>query len=351
MPFITHDEEQERRADPRRRLIPWAAALGAFLLGMALTLWLAREEHRRAEIEHRRAFVESASGVVEAIEQQLSDCERLIRTFQSVFLASMRVTEDDFRLVFENLRDDRARVNLQALAYAERQVLDGRERYITTIFMPVRGNEAIRGLDVGEQPSNLRSLIESRDTNQVSMSAPFKLRQSQGVNTAVDGFILSLPLFADGAAPTTVADRRRTFVGSMGASFRTPNLITSVIPADGGLVAEVAVDDVTDRLPRRLHHHRVGPAASNEQHAQKIRFGGRTWLITVLGARGAAMSPWLGRDLWLGVLMSALLAALSWSLVSTRERALLLARSMSERYRASEERFRRLTELLPSLVL
>ena len=180
MPFDQTDRPQERRNPSQRPWSPWAVALGAFVLGMSLSLWQARADQRLAETEHRREFVEAASDIAGAIELQLSDCERLIRTFQSVFLASREVTAEEFGLVFDNLRDDRARVNLQALAFAQRVVGDGdgRERYITSIFMPIRGNESIRGLDVNEQPNNLASLLASRDTDEVRMSAPFPLRQT-----------------------------------------------------------------------------------------------------------------------------------------------------------------------------
>ncbi|GHB93646.1 bifunctional diguanylate cyclase/phosphodiesterase [Thermomonas carbonis] len=351
MSFEQTQHQQETRNASERRWLPWVAALTAFVLGMALTIWQALADHRFAQIEQRREFVEAASGIVDAIELQLSDCERLIRTFQSVFLASQEVTPDEFRLIFDNLRDDRARVNLQALAFAKRVVGDGRERFITSIFLPIRGNESIRGLDVNEQPSNLLSLLESRDTDEVSMSAPFPLRQTMGKTSAVDGFILRLPVFGKGSVPTTVEERQRAFVGSLGASFRLPNLITSVVPSNG-MIAQVVVDDMTDGSPRRLHQHGLGTAdAAAHHHRQQIRFGGRTWRVTVHGLRSAEVSPWSGSILWLGTLVSALLAALSWSLFSTRERAISLAGSMSQRFRASEERFRRLTELLPSLVV
>ncbi len=353
MPFDQTDRPQERRNPSQRPWSPWAVALGAFVLGMSLSLWQARADQRLAETEHRREFVEAASDIAGAIELQLSDCERLIRTFQSVFLASREVTAEEFGLVFDNLRDDRARVNLQALAFAQRVVGDGdgRERYITSIFMPIRGNESIRGLDVNEQPNNLASLLASRDTDEVRMSAPFPLRQTEGKTTAVDGFILRLPVYTAGSVPTTEAERRRAFVGSLGASFRIPNLITRLMPSKAGVIAEVLVDDITDGVPRRLYQHGVGSTDPDARHQQQIRFGGRTWMVTVHGSRTAAANPWTGSILWLGTLASILLAALSWSLVSTRERAISLAQAMSERFRSSEERFRRLTELLPSLVV
>jgi CHASE1-domain containing sensor protein len=177
---------------PIRGFNPWIVALIALLLGMALTSWLAHAATARVQAERQRAFGVAARGVVASIAAQLSDCERLIRTFQSVYLASDEVTEQEFARVYENLQTDRARVNLQALAFAERVVEGGRERYITTVFMPRHGNEAIRGLDVTEQPNNLRALLASRDSNLVNMSAAVTLRPS-GPAAWVDGFILRLP--------------------------------------------------------------------------------------------------------------------------------------------------------------
>lgn len=351
MPFADANKDPRARVARGRLWLASAAALVVFLLAMSLSVWLALTEQRRDGIEHQQAFAAAAGELTHAIEAQLSDCERLIRTFQSVFLASDRVTGSEFRMVFDNLRDDRARINLQALAYAKKVVRDGREHHITTIFMPVHGNEAIRGLDVNDQPNNLQALVESRDTNHVRMSAPFALRQSLGAGGSVDGFILRLPVYAEGIAPRTVAERRRAFVGSLGASFRLPNLISSTMPATPGMIAQVLVDDITDGASRRLYQHSIGPVEASLRHAQLVRFGGRTWMVTVFGAGGTFTSLWKGSALWLGALGSALLAALTWSLVSTRERAVSLAAAMSERFRSSEDRFRKLNELLPSLVV
>ena len=351
MPF--DNIETEKALSPHRSaksaLNPWLAALIAFFLAISLTAWLARGEEQRAERERQRAFADAASDIAASIQDQLSDCERLIRTFQSVFIASDEVTAEEFSRVYDNLQTDRARVNLQALAFAKRTTGDGRERFITTIFVPRRGNESIQGLDVTEQPTNLRALAESRDSNQISMSAPFTLRQS--TSGTIDGFILRLPVYAAGTMPLTIPERRRLLVGSLGASFRIRNLIDGVMPSEAGLIADVVVDDITDGIPRRLHRHQVGSVDPARERSQQLHFGGRTWMVTVHGSVNATERAWWVSTFWLGTFASLLLAALSWSLVSTRERALALGSAMSERFRASEERFRKLTELLPSLVL
>ena len=355
MPFDNIDREKSAtwRSGPRRGMDPWVAAIIAFMLGMTLTLWISRGEQRRAEREQRREFVEAAGGIVTAIRSQLSDCERLIRTFQSVFLASDKVTANEFSRVYDNLQIDRGRINLQALAFAQRVPMADGDHYITTMFVPARGNQAIQGLDVTQQPNNLRALLESRDTNQVRMSPPFTLKQSGSQATTIDGVILRLPVYAIGTDPRTVDERRLALVGSIGASFRIRDLIGSVMPTANELFADVVVEDISDRTPRPLYQHRgdTRTAAIGARHEQQIRFGGRTWVVKLTEAPlGATPQRWVS-TFWLGVLTSALLAALSWSLFSTRRRAITLAAAMSERFRASEERFRKLTELLPSLVL
>ena len=333
------------------RLTPWLAALAALALGMAVSLQLERGEQARAQGEHQRLFDEAAADIGAALASQLADSERLIRTFQSVFIASESVTQDEFVRVYDNLTSDRARINLQALAYAER-VRDGSgERYLTNLFAPVAGNEAIRGLDVARQASNMAALQVSRDSNQVHMSAPFKLMQSGTAGPAVDGFILRLPVYDSGSNPRTVEERRRLLIGSLGASFRLRDLIGGVMPANGGLIASVEIHDVTDGVPRLLHAHRIAGAQEGLRRQEAIRFGGRVWSVNVAGSPLVATGPWWARTFWLGSLASLFLAALVWSLVSTRQRAVALGKAMSERARASEERFRKLTELLPSLVL
>ena len=349
---IEREKSAPMRARPPRTIDPWVAALLAFLLGITLTLWFSWREQLRTDRERSEAFKETARGIAASIASQLSDCERLIRAFQSVFLASDEVSNEEFNRVYNNLQIDRARNNLQALAYAQRVAMADGDHYITTMFAPIQGNEVIRGLDVNTQLNNLRTLQESRDTNLVGMSSPFILRQS-GPAAGLDGFILRLPVYAAGAAPQTVAERRMALVGSLGASFRIRDLIGSVMPTGNDVVVDVVVNDISDGTPRPLYRHGVGTGggASGLRHEEKILFGGRTWMVTVSRAPDDAVHPWRASTFWLGTLVSALLAALSWSLVSTRKRAIALGVAMSERFRESEERFRKLTELLPSLVL
>lgn len=354
MPFESRDIGVSVAASPPGRRVPaWAWAALACVLGMALTLWLAAAERHRSRSEAQRVLEQETRGVAAAIRQQLEQCGHLIRAFQSIFLASETVTEIEYIRAYENMQSNgAARVSLQALAYAERRRQADGDHYVTTLFAPQSGNLAIRGLDVNSQPSNLQALERSRDTDELAMSAPFALRQG-GRRSLGDGFILRLPVFAPGAHPGTVQARRAAIIGSVGASFRISDLIASALPTSPEQLADVVVEDISSGSPRPLYSHAFanrGNGAAHSEHAEVLQFGGRIWKVVVRGTEHPEGGSWL-LVLWIGAAISALLAALTWSLVSTRERAITLGTSMARRFQASEERFRKLNELLPCLVL
>ena len=332
----------------RRRVPAWLWACLAFLLGIGLTLWLAYVEKQRDTRDAHHAFTIETTRIATGIRTQLEQCEHLIRAFQSVFLASDDVTPAEYARAYENLQSNgEIRVSLQALAYAQRQPGPTGDHYVTTMFAPVPGNEAIRGLDVVSQPMNLEALLRSRDSNRIAMSAPFRLRQSG----ATDGVILRLPIYASGAVPSTVEGRRQAAIGSIGASFQIAHLIATAVPAASEILAEVSITDISDGTVRPLLVKHFDAAMTSPAHVVQVRFGGRLWTVATHARAGLYAEGNWQTVLWVGGVISLLLAALTWSLVSTRERAIVLGTALGKRFLASEERFRRLNELLPCLVL
>ena len=335
----------------RRHVRAWHWALLAFLLAMGLTSWLALVEKRRGERDAHHAFTMEARLISDKIREQLQQCEHLVRAFQSVFLASEHVSPEEYARAYENMRfNDHVRFSLQALAYAERQSGPAGDIYPTVLYAPHAGNEALAGLDAASQPMNLDAILRAGDSNKVAMSAPFPLLQSGGAGPA-DGLILRLPVYAGGTVPESVEGRRQALAGSVGASFRFLDLIDPVIPKTTQALADVRISDVSEAAPQRLFERHFGERNSEEVHVVELNFGGRRWQVSGHPKYDQeAQGDWV-RVLGIGGLISILLAALTWSLAATRERAIVLGTRMGRRYLDSEERFRRLNELLPCLVL
>ena len=340
---------------------PWSAAAWiwsalALMVGVALTLWLAGQQHQRQASADAAEFQRVAERTHRAISQQLDASGWVVRAVQTLFLTSDAVTASEFENMYANLHPDEHFHSLLALVYARRDVQDdGRERFISTLVAPRAGNERVFGLDVGTQPTNLAAVLRSRDSDQPALSAPFRLVQFAERGIEADGVILRLPIFTPGPPPTTVVERRARFRGSLGVSFQLSELIAGALPEDARKSLHVQVSDVSDAvtLPLFDSHPDAHPqSTSGNRFDRRLEYGGRIWRVH---AHAAGHSPnavqWSESTLWPGLLASLLLALLVWSVATTRRRALELGWDMSRQYRESEERFRALNDRLPALVL
>ncbi len=338
---------------------PWRPAaylwsLLALLLGLTLALIVHYQQKHRQEVAQTFVRDELAGKTYVALQTRLHSAESLLRAVQTLFLASDEVTAAEFDSFYLNMRLRQQFPSLLALAYAQREVRADGEHYVTRWVDPLPGNEAVVGLDVGVQPRNLAGLLASRDTDQMTLSAPFRPVQQPASVAPDDGITVRLPIFSPGEPPQTVADRRARMRGSIAVSFRTSSLISSALPDQLTRELHLRINDVTGQAALPLFDSRPDLAmpASGYRYERKLTYGGRVWDIVMQPLDSSpATIAWSQSSLPAGLLMSVLLALLVFSVASTRQRALELGSQMSRRYRESEERFRALNELLPALVL
>ncbi|MFD0739183.1 EAL domain-containing protein [Lysobacter koreensis] len=334
---------------------PWALSLLALVLGAALSVWLADLQQRRAEASRQAVLAATAQGGYDALVARLQECELLLRSVQTLYQTSLEVEPKEFAHAYANLRPRERFPSLQAIAYAHKETRGDGDHYITTMVQPQTGNQRLLGLDVNSQPTNLAAVLASRDSNTPAVSAPFRLVQRRGGHARADGVTLRLPVYSPGAPPVTLAERRARMRGSLAASFGAGDLIASAFPASARDALHIEVTDITGGAAHPL----FAPLADNHDSARSpmrfdrdLAYGGRVWRVAMhpRDHNGLAFD-WTQSLLLPELLASVLLALLVWSVATTRRRALELGWAMSRRYRASEERFRALNELLPALVL
>ena len=345
------------------RLSAYLWSLLALLLGLAVTLVVHHQQEHWQQTEQTHARDELANKSYAALQTKLHSAESLLRAVQTLYLASDEVTATEFASFYTNLRPREQFPGLLALAYAHREVRADGEHYITRLVEPQAGNEALPELDVGAQPHNLAGLLASRDTDQATLSAPFRPVQQTEVGPG-DGLTMRLPIFSSGSPPQTLAERRERMRGSIAVSFRVSKLIVSALPDPLPRELRLRISDVTGQSlsqptssqPAALPLFDSNPGAAmptgGYRFERKLAYGGRVWDVLMEQQDAAPTSiSWRQSTLPAGLLASVLLALLVYSIVSTRQRALALGWQMSRRYRESEERFRALNELLPALVL
>ena len=331
----------------------WLAGAVAFVAAMTLGVLaalvhadtLGRDRDARLDRLAERSFDE--------VERRLHACGQLVRSMQALFLSSDEVTVDEFQAMYDNLQPRAQFPSLQAIAFARRAAgPDGATvDYVTTLVAPLPGNRMLVGLNVASQPANFAAAQFSRDADREVMSAAFQLVQRAGLDGPNDGITLRLPVYASGAKPRDVAERRQREIGSLAVSFRVARLIEDSLPAETLENFALVVEDVTGDTPVPLYAHAPDAARGPGHFERELRYGTRVWRLRAqpLAAAAVGWAPWV--TFAIGVLVSGLLASLAWSLAGTRERALALARRMSAQYVESEERFRVLNERLPALVL
>jgi diguanylate cyclase (GGDEF)-like protein/PAS domain S-box-containing protein len=327
------------------------------LAGVALSATVALGQYRAARAERDVQLDRLAERSFDALENQLAVCGLLVRSVQSLFLASDELTALEFDRVYENLRPRQVFPSLQAMAYSRRTVADGRETYVTELVVPRAGNERVIGLDLRTQPDNLAAAKRAEATDQPAMTAAFKLIQLAEAPGSHDGVVIRLPVYTPGSPPRSPAERNARLRGSLAVSFRLSTLIERALPAETRESMDVQVRDLTDPAQPLVYDAQSrDPAAM--RHAPMLRqrdigYGGRVWRVELRPRAGFATVPWeqpagvfAG-----GVLASLLLGLLVWTMLRTRRQALELAEQWSAQYRESEARFRSVNELLPALVL
>ena len=342
-----------------RSVNPWVLRITSLLwvlvvlaVGLAITWNLAESEQAREQAQRRRDFQNAANRVVDRLQNELENCELVLRSMQSLFLASREVGAEEYATAFANLDVQRRMPSLQALAYAERRPGPGGDRFVTTLAEPLARNRDVIGLEVNRQPVNLRPLMASLQSDQVAMSANFRLIQPEVRDVPGGGIIMRLPVFTPGARPRTPAERVARFRGSIGASFVVQRLISTALDGESRSRLHMRVLDVSEGAPQVLYRSEPGqPDARHDRSWRQLAFGGRSWRIEMVDKDGTLPPLRESRLLQLGLVSTLLSAALVLSLATTRVRAIELGQSIARRHRDSEERFRLLNELLPTLVL
>ncbi|WP_245889835.1 bifunctional diguanylate cyclase/phosphodiesterase [Fulvimonas soli] len=334
----------------------WGVLVLAGALAVALALY------QRQRVEQAERYQAELTVVVDRSQtqllRQLQSTELLVRSVQTVFLASDDVTPVEFERLYENLHARELFPSLLALAYAPREARPDGEHYVTRMAAPREGNAQLLGLDLAAQPGNLAAALSARDTDRGTLSGPMHLIQDVARRHPGMGVVMRLPIYSPGDPPRTVEQRRARVIGTIGLSFLVDDLVRTALPADAAARMHVQLADVTGGQPQPLFDSAPGrpiPALVAERglsFERRLPYGGREWLLVMAPFdAGLPPPPWQQSVLLPGAIISVLLGVLAWLLGDTRRRALQAGWRMSQRYRESEERFRALNEMLPALVL
>jgi signal transduction histidine kinase/CheY-like chemotaxis protein len=334
-----------------------------FAFGVSIAMFVLARGWEEDRI--RRHFEWDATTLAERLNNGLDEYLDVLRSIESLSAAAPGFSRADFRAFLAHsleryrgiqaLAWDRRVMDPQRAAFEAEGRSDGlaafqiteqvaggrlvraarRDEYVAVVYVePEPGNEPLLGYDVGSDPVRARALGRARDTGEPAATGRMTLVQATDGEA---GFAVYLPIYAGGALPGTIEERRRDLRGFATALFRVRDLVeASLEGADNrGIVLRIE-DEAASADERPLYEGEPGtrrtadaagggapqPARLMSPWHTTLEVADRRWSLSFTPSPGylAAQRTWQS---WLvlssGLLFTCLLGAFQFVLACRAE--------------------------------
>ncbi|MFA4970407.1 MAG: diguanylate cyclase, partial [Sulfuritalea sp.] len=347
----------------------WPAWI-ALASSLALTLVAWRYTQQDIGREMRRDFDTEISQVRADLKTRIAGYTQALRSAAALFSASDQVTRKDWRDYVAGLRLERDYPAIQAMAFARAvtaaelgalvgevrnsgvadfavRPLGRRDRYVVNVYAePYVGlNVKALGYDMWQNPDRREAMQRASDSREPMITRRITLKIDEQSNP-LPAFIMYQPVMSKSG---------NGIYGYVLSPFRVSLLMDDLL---GGGFRGISLDihDGPDPGPENLIYRSTregGAMAAKLVHSETLMVGGRSWTLSFASRPELERRADVGRSFQVlagGLLTSLLLFSIVWSLATTRDRALRLAREMTGSLRESEARFRTLVEQAPDAI-
>lgn len=359
-----------RRA--RRRFSSWLFPALVFVLSVSMTIGVYTYLDQQEKLEWKTSVSRDAALVTSEIRDRLRAHAQFLRGVRAFFTASEHVSPAEWSAFAQQLQIERNVPGIQAYGFApmvsaaelpafvaeQRRQLKLADYQVRPLprsqgmALPViylapdtTANQAAVGFNLYSEARRAEAVALARDRNDVALSRRIELVQEAAQQIRQPGLLMVLPVYRQHMPTNTIEDRRRAFLGVVFAAYRMGDFMQSFNYANSGSLGLRIFDedsfntDATEQTLSLLYDTGVdkGKAVIDER---EMDFGQRNWHLryTAIDNAGNPQGPL--SVLFAGLVVSALLAMVSRTQTSYRERAERLARDMTIELRLSEERFK-----------
>jgi diguanylate cyclase (GGDEF)-like protein/PAS domain S-box-containing protein len=348
------------------RYLPWLVLL--ISLTVTYHLWQSQRDETIQRLQDDFDF--RVREIAERLEQRLIAYEQVLRGAQGLFAASDKVERDKFHTYVAMQRLGENYPGIQGIGFSlivppavkEKHIaairkgihIEGipaytikpegeRSFYTSIIYLEPFSGRNLRafGYDMYSEPVRRSAMEQARDSGKASISGKVRLIQ-ETENDVQAGFLMYLPIYKNGISHDTVTERQANIIGWVYAPFRMNDLIHSIQNERSGELDYEIFDgaELSDKTLMYDSDNVTGSTRSARfQGSKSIDIDGHLWSLMVgsyptfdarLDTHRASL---IAQD---GVVVSLLLALLTWLLVSGRSRALAFAREMNHELIQSE---------------
>ncbi len=382
----------------RLRWLPRALAPLIAVVSLSLTGLYWHGEERSVLAKRERNFELAVDHITYNLKDRMATYELVLRGIKGYFEGSERIDRSEYGAYVHALQLQEGRPGLLGVSLISHLAAPDRAAHIRdmqsrgfptyrmhpdgeravyapiTHIEPLQGeNLKVLGFDVLTIPASKEALDRARDSNALSLSGALTLIQN-----SEEGLVMYLPLYANEADTLTVEGRRAGLVGWVSAVFRLKDVVAGMsreFDADIGL----QITDTTDAPYRdtpalgtmrsanaeaaasasgtRIYGGDSPPAAgaggSPLRATRVLELGGRRWTLEMFPLPAFTLRfQENGYQIIAaaGVLLSLMLASITWMLATGRERAVALARHMTAELRTTRDDLESTLNAIPDLL-
>lgn len=355
-----------------RKYVPQVLSGLVLLVCLVVTGFLWQIATHEANREQKKEFNLRVRETVDRIERRMKVYAQVLRGAQGLVAASETIDRKQFRVYVESLHIQENYPGIQGIGvslivpeksraahiagvrrqgYPQYTIWPEIERPTFTSIVqlePFSGrNLRAFGYDMYSEPVRREAMDRARDTGAPSISGKVRLIQETDSDVQA-GFLMYLPLYRKDLPDRIPAERRNDIFGWVCMLFRMNDLMDNL---SGERADEIDVEifdgeAISAETLMYDSNHVLRSIQSDAAHFKafrRIQVGGHTWTLAIhstpeMEARGHKSKA---RDIVaIGVLLSLLLALLTYLLAAGRARALSLAADMTRELRESEEVWR-----------
>lgn len=335
-----------------------------------VTYQLWRVSQSEAEVALQTEFNFRAADVRHKIEQHMLIYEHMLNGVQGFFAASQYIDRSEFHAYVNELNLDKNYPGIQSLGlilYLPRTKINQhvaavrkegfpkytiwpagkRDIYTSVVYIEPFSGRNLKAFGYDPYADSVRRLAmeRARDTGLSHNSGMIRLVQETDERTQA-GFVMWLPMYRNHTMHNTVAERQANLYGWLGAAFRMDDLMQSLFSQDDNKL-DIEIYDGDKISDQYLMHdaygnsHGKAPVETHFKEISRLEIAGHNWTLLVSSLPG--FDEGVNRQksrfiVYAGIMMSILIAAISWILVHSHTRALQTAqaldRELNERKRA-----------------
>jgi diguanylate cyclase (GGDEF)-like protein/PAS domain S-box-containing protein len=350
-----------------RQITLIAVAVTIFTMGLTVAYWY--KEHNQANDKRRQVFEESANQIVNKINLRLSRFELMLRGVKGFYESSSFVTKNEYNNYIDALQMSQNVPGFQAVAlvlYVQHQkksefIEDMQRRGYRNFRIKPEGirseyaplcliepgtdsNLLALGYDLETKTKIRPAIYRARDQGTAALTSKLTLVQDEGQD--IPAVVMYVPIYDNSKPLNTVEARRNAILGWVSGPFRMSDFMASMYTQ---MDKDLAID-IREGNEILFSNARVG---SDLYTTRSIDVGGKRWDITIrslpkFDARFPQnkLIPMAAG----GLLLSLLFGWLIWLLGSGRERAVVLARQMTQELQHTQSDLECTLNAIPDLL-